>query len=321
MQTPDPTPWLLQRSRPLAERLAPAPAECLAHVQRVGQAEGSDIRPQAVPVSGAMAADVAEALAELPPPVLAALNGPLLGIHLARDLGCSAITDVVRWQDRTLGAVVLLDVEALAGRSANEWASWKEGGPFGAPEPSPLRVTIADPEDDVRRNAIQFLLLHEFGHVLSAGSGFLPDWWLHPTQLAPAEAYPFLRLSWRVSEAGTIVPRPGHDFALRRQLAYYGTARLGLEQTPQLYTDWAATSFASLYGSINAYDDYAECLALYVHTVLMRRPYGVRMGGGGQALSDAASVARRCAEKFDFVAQRLGCALDPQRGASKSRIW
>jgi hypothetical protein len=309
MQTTNPEAWLADLHKPLVERIAPAAAEVLAYVGLVNRAAGSAVAPRSAPASVDLLADVRGALRALPPVLERRLERPLLGIQLARDLGCSALTDVVRWGDETLGAVVVLDAAALATRRANEWASWKESGPFSAQPgqgPAALQVTIASPAQDRRENAILFLLLHEFGHVLSAESGFLPNWWLQPGQLLPAGHYRFLDHSWQVDAGCSIVPKPGHEFAGRRQLAYYGAPQLGLQQAPALYAALAGTRFASLYGAQNVYDDFAECLALYVHTQLMGRPYRVGLAGCTAALSDSQSVASRCAEKYGFIAQALG---------------
>jgi len=76
----------------------------------------------------------------------------------------------------------------------------------------------------------------------------------------------------------------------------------------QLYSELRETSFPTLYAIANAYEDFSECLAIYVHTVLMRRPYRVELSGiGAQVLTDdCSSVAARCARKFDFIETFLG---------------
>ena len=171
-----------------------------------------------------------------------------------------------------------------------------------------LQVSIETAEQDNSRNMLQFLLLHELGHVLTAGRGFLPDWWTDPADLLGPGAYPFLDLSWRVNERRQIVPRAGHEIAGHDLLAYYARPRLNHFDIPRLHTSLSQSAFATLYGATNAYDDFAECFALFVHCEMMGRPFNVELTRpeGVSLLSDASTVARRCDAKYCLISGLLG---------------
>ncbi|MES2185362.1 MAG: hypothetical protein V4505_12495 [Pseudomonadota bacterium] len=308
MLTHEPRDWLDFRQAPLGRRGGPAPAELVDYVRLVNQATDVPAVPEAVLPAEDFAADVEDAMAELPARLRAMLDRSLLGVFFARDLGCSVVTDVVLHEGEPLGAVVALDMEVLRDHTANTWATLRENEPFRRDGRqhreggSGLQVVLEHGGQDVRRNALQFLLLHEFGHALTAGGNFLPDWWTRPADLAPAASYPFLALSWDIDEQRRIVPNPDNSFPLRERVKSHTSPELERTDYAGLYGQLALTTFPTLYAADNAYDDFAECFAVYVHSIMMGRPYEVHLTGEHPTLlADSHSLQARCPEKFAFV--------------------
>lgn len=305
----DTAQWDQLYDLPLLERLGPAQEEVIAHVAQVNAATGVAALPVSTRVDAAFHADVRAAMAAMPASVQALLDGVLLGVRYARRLGSSAISDiVVSGAGVILGVVVALDVDAFEARTANAWATWKESSPFAANGRYAVDTVIEQPEHDNRKNAIQFILLHEFGHVLTAGTGFLPDWWIDPQDVGSTEDYSFLPLSWQVTEDKRIVPLAQDDFALRGSLKYYADGQLAGDAVLDVFEAVGETSFATAYAATNAYEDFAESFASYVHTVLMKKPLEIRVSIQGQILvrhperwSDS-----RCEQKRDLFASFLG---------------
>lgn len=222
--------------------------------------------------------DLRSAINEVPTLINAQLQDVLLGVYFARAVGSSAITDVVvDPQGAIIGAVIVMDIDAFAERAANAWATWKENSPFELRGSSCLEVTIADPAGDTRANAIQFLLLHEYGHVLSTGRRFLPIWWLGADAMRGTADYAFLQLGWDVTADKQIVPKAGEDFAGRSAISYYARRGLADDAILGIYQALDGTSFATLYAATNVYDDFAETFATYVHSVLLGKPLRVRV--------------------------------------------
>lgn len=262
--------------RPVVERVGPAPAELLDYVAMFNAVTGCESVPNAAVASPDLLADFECAIRALPPVVTAQLEKVLLGMYFARGLGSSAITQVVgNAEGDVIGVVVALDVDALISRTANDWATWKENTPFAQADTVTLAARIAEPEADTRSNAMQFLLLHEFGHVLTAGKGFLPDWWRALDPGASTNDYPFLRCAWQISADTAIVPKTGDDFLGRASARFYGEPLLDAGHVLAVYHGLQSSSFATLYASTNAYDDFAETFATYVHCVLMHKPFSV----------------------------------------------
>ena len=302
--TTAPQQWTALQRLPIHERVLALPTEVRDLVHQANLASGLDAVPCAVEPDARLRADLSAALQGMPAQVLELVGPLLLGICLGRGLGSSGVTDIVVDPEdgRILGCIVLLDVDTFAGHTANSWASWKENLPFLAGGVS-LDATIAEPEQDTPANALQFLLLHEFGHVLSADGNFLPRWWEPVPQLADDARFAYLDLSWELNPLQRFVPRPGLDFDLRGAVDYYGNNKLDNEAILIAYGGLEASDFPSLYGATNPYDDFAECFATWVHSEMLQRPYRLRVDFDGvpQAHLENFWASARSAKKRAFM--------------------
>jgi hypothetical protein len=276
--TDSPDFWSMMAQRDVMDRHGPAPEELVRYVGMVNQALSVDAVPVAAAAPADFLRDMQTAMSQMPASILKMLDGPLLGVFFSTGLGSSAITDViVNIDGQILGSVVMLDLDAFMDRTANAWATWKENTPFSSSARLRLEVEIADGQDNTRANAMQFLLLHEFGHVLTAGKQFLPVWWLPADAMKQTVDYDFLRLGWQIDADKRIVPKQEEDFAERTGIFYYDTKGLDDAAMLSAYRALQGTSFPSLYASTNAFDDFAETFATYVHSVMLGKPARVRI--------------------------------------------
>ena len=305
----DAVQWDQLYDLPLLERLGPAQPEIVTHVTQVNLAMGVAERPSSTQVDAAFQADVRAAIASMPASVQALLDGVLLGVRYARQLGSSAISDiVVSGEGVIVGVVVALDVDAFESRTANAWATWKENTPFAPEEGYRLSAQIALPGDDNRQGALQYLLLHEFGHVLSAGRNLLHDWWLDAQSLRGAGDYHYLPLAWQISEEKSVVPLLENDFPLRPDIVYYHGARLAASQMAHAYHQLQGANFATLYAATSVHEDFAESFASYVHAVMLGKPQAIRIEKDGALLLqfDGYWDAPRSAGKRALLERLLG---------------
>ena len=301
--------WDQQYDLPLLDRLGPAQEEIIHHVTQVNLAMDVPERPSSTLVDADFEADVRAAIATMPASVRSLLDGVLLGVRFARQLGSSAISDiVVSLDDVILGVVVALDVDAFESRTANAWATWKENTPFAPEAGVTLTAQIAPPANDNRQGALQYLLLHEFGHVLSAGRNLLHDWWLDAQSLRDAGDYHYLPLAWQILDEKSVVPLPENDFPLRPDIVYYHGARLQASQMTDAYGQLQGANFATLYAATSVHEDFAESFASYVHAVLLGKPQAIRIEKDGQLLLqfDGYWESPRSAGKRALLARLLG---------------
>jgi hypothetical protein len=306
--TQDPCFWTEHFDHEVMDRLGAAPDELVRYVALVNSAYGIACTPVAALAPPDLLFDVQCAMKGMPAVVISMLQHVLLGVYFARGLGSSAVTDVVVDENgNIIGSVVALDLDIVLSRRANEWATWKENTPFARAASMTLDVQIAEPEDDTRANALQFLLLHEFGHVLTAGKRFLPTWWLPPELMKSTSDYAFLELAWQISPDKKILPKAEEEFAGRSTVSYYAGGELDDSAMLALYQGLQETSFATLYASINAYDDFAETFATFVHSVLLGKPCRIRICCDGEVRLEAANYwsSSRSAPKRAFMAEML----------------
>lgn len=310
ISTPTPQEWTGSLHLPLHERILPLPPAACDFVRMVNLATGVAARPEPVTPDAALRADLEAALRGMPTRVRALVEPLLLGVCIGRGLGSSGITDIVLDAENgsLLGCIVLLDADLLSAHTANSWATWKDRLPFQAGPGFSVTTTIAHGDQDTRSGALQFLLLHEFGHVVTAGGDFLPRWWEALTRMPVPGAYPFLDLSWQTTPQGRFVPRAGLDFALRDVVDFYGANRLDSESLVTAYAGLELSNFPSLYGATNPYDDFAECFAIWVHTELLGKPMSlsIDLDGEPQAWLDAFWQHPRSASKRAIMASMFG---------------
>jgi hypothetical protein len=304
--TANPQQWTARQALPFHERILALPAEVRDFVHQVNLVTGVAAVPVAAVPDGRLRTDLGDALLGMPDAVRALVDPLLLGICIGRGLGSSGITDIVAdARGRILGCVVLLDLDLLETHSANSWATWKENLPFATGAGYALAATIAAPEQDTRANALQFLLLHEFGHVLTADGDFLPRWWEPLPGTLDGRRFSYLDLSWIVSPFGGFVPRA--DFDLRSVVDFYGNNQLFADAIVTAYAGLECSDFPSLYGATNPYDDFAECFASYVHSEMLGRPYVLRvdLDGVPQAYLDSFWASGRSSGKRAFMEAML----------------
>ena len=136
--------------------------------------------------------------------------------------------------------------------------------------------------------------------MVSVGAGLHPPWTRPPAPERRPERYRFSRISWTLDEAGSRhVPRRRDEVPRRDDVVYYFGARLDAAHAPQVYAGLASSGFPSLYAATSPGDDFAESFASYVHVVLMRKPWEVRILRGGELLVRLGSCwhEARCAAK------------------------
>jgi hypothetical protein len=301
--------WRDEWKRPLLERLRPAPPELVDYVNLDNRLNGYPERPRAAAADGAFIADLRSALEEMPEAVRNLAADRLGGIFLVDDLGGTGFTDIIEGADRQeVGGYVLLDAGVLSRFTANAWASWKENTPFKPRDGYELQARIEAQNGDNRKNAIQYILLHELAHVISVGNNIHPPWTVEPRDVRLNMQHRFFSQSWRVDRwRNTYVSVFDADFPQRSNVAYYFGAKLDAADMAPTYASLEKTNFASLYAATRPGDDFAESFASYVHVVLMGRPWRVTISHGGEIVKEFSACwdEPRCRDKRELLERIL----------------
>ena len=293
--------WAAALAKPLEQRIGVAPPELVEFLTFDNIANGLPERPRAARLTVDFMHDVQRAFAAIPREVKQLLATRLAGIYFVESLGGTGYTDVVfDTADKGVAGYIVLDLGNLKKRSANAWATWKENTPFARHPDFRLTAEIESPRLNNRENAIQYILLHELAHVLSINENFHPPWATEPKDVQSTDGYPFFLLSWVVDRANNqFATRFDVSFPQRKDVVYYFGAKLAARHMPATYANLERTNFATLYAVTRPGDDFAEAFASYVHTVLMRKPFAIRIYQRGKLAKvyGACWEEARCADK------------------------
>jgi hypothetical protein len=297
--------WAPALAKPVSQRIGAAPPELVELLAIDNVAHGYPNKPRAPRLTPRFLAEVRRAFDGIPEAVTRPLAAKLAGIYFVDDIGGTGFSDEVTHPGGRIG-VVVLDPSVLMARTANQWATWKDNTPF-RPDPEwKLEERIEAPAHDDRVAAIQYILLHEIGHVLSIGSDAHPPWTRPPSAADLAASYPFFALSWTVKGQG-YVTRFDEAFPDRGNVAFYFGAKLDGKAMKRTYEALERTNFPTLYAMTHPGDDFAESLANYVHVVLMKKPFEIRISKGGTVVKTyvACWSEERCAAKRRYLEEFL----------------
>jgi hypothetical protein len=292
--------WKQAFARPVDKRIGAAPPELVEYLTLDNIQSGFPDKPRPATLRKGFLRDVRAAISELPHSVKQLLPAKLAGIYFVQDLGGTGYTDeIVDARSNPVAGFVVLDMSVL-NKAANAWATWKENTPFKAQPGFRLTAAIESREQDSRKNAIQYILLHELGHVLTIGEKIHPPWNVEPKDVASPADYPFFSLSWIISKEDNRYLTIFDDrFPQRKDVVYYLEAKLPAEQMVSTYDNLERTDFATLYSVTKPGDDFAEAFASYVHAVLMKKPFEIRIYTDGKIAKVYKSCwyEERCAAK------------------------
>lgn len=300
--------WRTFQSAPIDQRVFIAPAQLLDYLNLDNRLNGFPNHPMAATPVAQFLQDLNAAISEIPPVVKSLVDAKLMGIFLVRDLGGTGFTDYVYdEQQHAVGAFVVLDVEVLT-EPANTWDTWKENTPF-TPDPEfTLQATIEAEADDDRKQALQYIVLHELGHVASVGSMIHPPWSGWDCVNDPPRRFAFFQLSWKLKDTQgcEVISRFDQSgFNYRPEVVYYFGARLPASASQEVYSQLEHTNFPTLYSATSPADDFAESFVTYVHNVLMVKPFEIRIDHQEERLITFTSCwgTGRCAAKQKMIAE------------------
>lgn len=301
--------WKSSLARPLSDRVGVASPEVVDFVALANLEASVPNKPRVDEVNPQLIQTVKAAIAELPASVRRIAERKLAGVMLIDDLGGSGFSDqIFDEKSQPVAGFIVLDAQLLQARAANAWATWKESTPFRPSPDDVLTARIESDANDSTRNAIQYILLHELGHVVSLGAGVHPPWNLAPKDVGSTAGYRYFNLSW------TVVPAENRyasvfdaQFPERRDVAYYFGARLDAQQMATVYGKLQQTNFATLYSVNNPGDDFAEAFVNYVHVVLMHKPFEIRIAKSGATVMTYTACwdQPRCADKRKIIESLL----------------
>jgi len=301
--------WQARLAKPLVERVALADKQLVRYIALDNVASGYAEVPRLPGRHDMLLAELRQVVMELPEVVKAKVDKTLAGICLVENFGGTGMSQYIYGKDgQPVAGYIALDPQVLNMRTANSWATWKENSPFKADASIKLTATIENATGDTRKNAIRYILLHEIGHILSIGEKIHPLWTEKTVSARALATFPFASISWRPLETrGPQASKFDDTFPERKNAVYYVGARLEGSAAESVYAKLARTNFPTLYAATNWGDDFAESFANYVHVVIDKRPFEIRIERNGVLMTAYKGCweEARCREKKQVLEEFL----------------
>ena len=292
--------WSELSGKDIKDRILPAPDIIIDYLIKDNQLQGFKERPQKPAIDPEFLKDIVDAVVEFPQAVKNHIHKHLVAIFLVEELGGTAYGELLNDFDNNKQGFIVLDVVSL-NRKANAWATWRENSTFAMKGIFTIEAKIEHLENDSRKTAIQYILLHEVGHLVGAAKGAHPNWFDggHP------QKWPFTKFSWLTWERGFEgKSKFDETFTNRNKIKFYSfkDALLSSNEIDETYYQWSTTDFVSLYAATNMYDDFAETYAMYVHVVLQKRPWTIIIKKEAETIKEITNpiLDKRCETKKIF---------------------
>ena len=270
--------WIEEPAAELADRVMPAPPEIIEYLILDNQLWELDLIPEPAVYDAAFEEDLRKAIETMPPEVVALVTERLVGIFLVEDLGGTAMTERINNPLIPGSGYITLDAKAID-RKANEWKTWKESSVFEPDGPYVLDAIIADDASDTRANAIQYILLHEFAHIISIDSDIHPNWSLDDGRWPPKPGdFDFFDLSWEVSSDGLLISKYKLRYPILLYIPFYfATPKTANDKMVEFFDALEKTNFPTPYAGVGFSDDFADSFVNYVHTQMLGKPFRLRV--------------------------------------------
>ncbi|TGM89359.1 hypothetical protein EHR05_10795 [Leptospira licerasiae] len=272
----------------------------LDYVNRLNKIDGFTESPSPVKDLENFKSTLLDALNSQTKPVSSLLKNKLFRIYICENLGGSAVTGIVRKDGKSIGGFVILDANTL-NRNANDWISYKENSAFQKGNVK-LDIRIEEKEQDTIANSLHYILLHEFGHILSETEKIGPSFFSSKRSYGNFEFYKRVWKSEKFSYLDDSI------FTVRPQIRFYSESLSLDENWEKIYPVLLDTPFPTLYSAANADDFFADSFVSYVHVVVEKRPWKLEVLKNNKTIfkmkngieKDSLSTQRKIIEKIIF---------------------
>ena len=192
----------------------------------------------------------------------------ILAIYICSNLGGTGITGFVYDNDKIVGGYIVIDGDVIY-KKANEWISYKESSVFQNTVSSSIAITIADSSNNTEEYALNYILLHELGHIISQTLSVLPD---QRDKYRDFTKYEFTKDIWLNEDVSryddTLFPN-------RNKIKFYSTnPEFEIDSNAEdIYNSLNKTSFPTLYSAMNPDDYFSECFVSYISLNIYKQPW------------------------------------------------
>ncbi|MBC86524.1 MAG: hypothetical protein CL677_05030 [Bdellovibrionaceae bacterium] len=192
----------------------------------------------------------------------------LLGVFPVTGLGTTGYTEIVYDKmGKVAGAFIIVDMNYLKD-PLDTWFSKREAMPF-KPGELALSVRFTSETEKTSSKTLEYILVHELAHVISANWKHHPHW--NAKTINDISDYKYMSLSWK-----TDLSRKKYVPKLKPLLPYYG--KLSFYKEPELpnssmlgfFQTLAQSNFPTPYSVSSFSEDFADSFASYYFCIKNR---------------------------------------------------
>lgn len=257
---------------PLIDRVAAAPDFVLKYLR---DADNTDKYTAYLP-SNVEKGQLDSYLSLLPESYQRTLEERLVAIYFISNWIGSGMADYVLDERKQLYAILVINPETMK-HDLSEWITYRESTAFQLQGQGSGRLTVRI-DCGIQYTGLMYLLLHETSHIMDYIHHYTPyvEDNLRALGLGTGDT-DFTKGVWINYDT----PVRQFDFASRHEISYYGLGHLlSSAQAPAVYGGLKTSPFASLYGSRNWAEDFAELCTWYHYTGKLKQPYRIVWSDG-----------------------------------------
>ncbi|EMJ91812.1 hypothetical protein [Leptospira alstonii] len=231
----------------------------------------------------------------LPNSVNTWLDRSLFRVILCKNLGSTGLSSFVYDGEISVGGVIFLDTDLLT-QTANRWITKKENSPFASGNVQ-IQVRIeSDSRDDIS-TAIEYILLHEVGHIIGVQKKIVPDFREKNRNFSTFE---FSKGIWETENVSYL----DSSFPIRKEIRFYSSQPIDLKNNwMKIYPALEKTPFPTLYSATNGDDFFADSFVSYVHTKLQKKIWTLEVVQDGKKIYEMKNGIQepRCKKQMEFL--------------------
>lgn len=265
--------------------VAEAPDSLIQGLQQDTQTSGITFKPKKLLKSASAVANVKRAYKKIPLNVLNLLRGKLYAIFVTAGLDRLAYANEVYNQEGEMtGGYIVLDYERL-NFNAQSWASGQLKLITPALKDS-ITAEFATKKEDHPSLVFRFVLTEAMGQLIAL--------------LDPEVFQQFYIFSWRKGADGIDenIQEPALGFRSRPFL-------FNANEIVKVFDRLSSTNLPTLTASRGPYSDFAESLAMYLHTQVYHQPFAWHYRDQSMHNYQNCMTANRCAEKIAYFSNQL----------------
>ena len=268
-------------------------ADHINYIKEMNKIDGFD----EIPVPSANFSEIKSRMQSLQkslhPKINALLNKHLFAVYFCEKLGGTGVSGIVYQENKPVGGFIILD-SSMLDKAANDWISAKENSVFSARELD-LKIQIEEASDNTKENALRYIFLHEFGHIIGVISGNVPDF---RDQYRDFAGLPFFHKSW-INENQSVFD---DTFFYRKKIRFYSDKKIDLDQHwREIYPQLEKTPFPTLYSSVHPDEFFADSFASFVHITIDNRPWRLKISREGKIIYSSSIRPEKNQEQFEIL--------------------